>query len=67
MVRNTMKILTNSFYIVFSLFLLVMAFVSPNITTSVSFLVLLVASLTFIYVTRASSNDGFVMGAGSES
>ena len=67
MVRNTMKILANSFYIVFSLFLLVMAFVSPNLTTSVSFLVLLASTLTFIYVTRASSNDGFVLDAGSES
>ena len=67
MVGNTMKILANSFYIVFSLFLLVMAFVSPNLTTSVSFLVLLASTLTFIYVTRASSNDGFVIGAGSES
>ena len=67
MVRNTMKIMANSFYIIFSLFLLVMAYVSPNITTSVSFLVLLASTLTFIYVTRASSNDEFVIGAGSES
>ena len=67
MVRNTMKIIANSFYIVFSLFLLAMAVVSPNLTTSISFLVLFASTLTFIYVTRASSNDGLIMGTGSES
>jgi len=61
-----MKIIANSFYIVFSLFLLAMAFVSPNLTTSVSFLVLFASTLTFIYVTRASSNDELIMGSGSE-
>ena len=59
MTRNTMNIILNSFYLLFSLFLLVMAYASPNLTTSVSFLVLFVTTLTFIYVTRVSANDGF--------
>ena len=67
MVRNTMKIIANCFYIAFSMFLLLMAIASPNLTTSLSFLVLLVSTLTFIYVIQASSNDELVLGAGSES
>jgi len=54
-----MNFIKNSFYSIFCLFLLVMAILSPNLTTSLSFVVLLLASLTFIFATRDVSEDNF--------
>ena len=54
-----MNFIKNSFYSIFCLFLLVMAILSPNLTTSLSFAVLLLASLTFIFATRDVSEDNF--------
>lgn len=52
-----MNILKNSCYSLFCLFLIVMAILSPDLTTSLSFLVLLVASVTFIWALRDDVNE----------
>lgn len=47
-----MRVLKDVFCVVSVLFLLAMCFISPTVTTKVSFIVLLVASLVVMYLVR---------------
>jgi uncharacterized membrane protein YccC len=47
-----MHFIKDCFYVLAVLFLLAMCFISPNLTTKVSFIALLIASLVVIYLVR---------------
>ena len=47
-----MRFLKDCFHVLAVLFLLAMCFISPNLTTKVSFIALLIASLVVIYLVR---------------
>lgn len=47
-----MRFIKDCFYVLTVLFMLAMCFISPNLTTKVSFIALLIASLVVIYLVR---------------
>lgn len=47
-----MRFIKDCFYVLAVLFLLAMCFISPNMTTKVSFIALLISSLVVIYLVR---------------
>ena len=62
-----MNILINTLFVMFSVLLLVLALISPNMTTGLSVFVLSIATLTMLYIIKHTMNDDMVLETETES